>query len=202
MRMKNLQAVCAMCSLGVLGGILGGEPVNAIMVDPPPQEIQNAVQKGRDAAQQKVPPSRLFWHFGSKESFQPHGFLMTKIGGLSVLATHYALRGEEPTQEAIQRVVNEKELQVIVTVYGEFPTFARESYLIMKQGEQIINPERVRADGRAISVARQTGKPIFRAKIVASFPYGAFDPEGETVLKVFPGAGGEIEFPLELGKIP
>ena len=125
---------------------------------------------------------------------------MTKIGGLAVMASHYALRGEKPTSEAIQRVVDEQELQVIVNVFGDTPTFAKDSYLVLKQGKRIIKPERIRADGRATSVAKHTGKLAFRAKIVASFPYGTFDPEAKTMLKVFPGNGGEVTFSLNLAE--
>ncbi len=187
-----------------IGGLilLGGVPCQAIVVNPSKKDVEEAVQRGKEAAQKKIPPSQLFWHFGDQADFQPRGFLMTKIGGLAVMATHYALRGEDPTHEAIQRVVQEKELQVIVTVFGETPTFAQESYLIMEQGGRVIKPERIRADGRATSIAQYTGNLAFRAKIVASFPYPSFEPSSLTRIKVFPGAGGEVSFSIDLALVP
>lgn len=127
---------------------------------------------------------------------------MTKLGGVAVMSSHFALRGERPSPQDIERIVGEADLQVVVTVYGPSPAFARESYLLFKQGERIIKPTRIRADGRAVSVEGGMEGGTFRAKIVASFVYGSFDPQGETLISVFPGTGGEVNFLLDFSGIP
>jgi hypothetical protein len=135
-----------------------------------------------------------FWFYGE--------FLVTKISGLAVMAGHYALRGEQPTDQNIQQVLAEEALQVVVTVFGDSPGFARDSYLLMKQGQQVVKPDRIRFDARAREAGHDQGISMYRAKIVGLFSYGTFKPEAATTLLVFPGAGGEIRFELDLSTIP
>lgn len=89
-----------------------------------------------------------------------------------------------------------------MTVFGNTPGFARDSYLLLKQDDQMIKPDRIRFDARARPVGHDQGGSVFRAKIVGLFPYGTFEPESRATLLVFPGAGGEIRFDLDLSTIP
>jgi len=175
---------------------------HAILPYPDKKQIDHAVKRGIDFAQQHRPPNELYWHFGSNKKFEPRGFLVTKVSGLAVMSGHYALRGEQPTDQDIQRVLGEDGLQVVVTVFGNTPDFARDSYLLLKQDDQMIKPDRVRFDARTRSVGHDQGDSVFRAKIVGLFPYGTFEPESHATLLVFPGAGGEISFDLDLSTIP
>ena len=178
--------------------------VNAygILPHPDKKQVDQAMKRGIDFAQQHRPPNELYWHFGSTKKFEPQGFLVTKVSGLAVMSGHYALRGEQPTDQDIQRVLGEDALQVVVTVFGSTPGFARDSYLLLKQGKQIIKPDRIRFDAHARPVGHDQGDRFFRAKIVGLFPYGTFDPNSHATLLVFPGAGGEIRFDLDLSTIP
>ena len=72
----------------------------------------------------------------------------------------------------------------------------------MKQGQQIVKPDRIRFDARAREAGHDHGIPVYRAKIVGLFPYGTFEPESPTTLLVFPGVGGEIRFEVNLLAIP
>jgi len=175
---------------------------HAILPHPDKKQIDHAVKRGIDFAQQHRPPSELYWHFGSTKKFEPRGFLVTKVSGLAVMSGHYALRGEQPTDQDIQRVLGEDALQVVVTVFGNTPDFARDSYLLLKQDDHMIKPDRIRFDARARSVGHDQGDSVFRAKIVGLFPYGTFEPESHATLLVFPGVGGEISFDLDLSTIP
>jgi hypothetical protein len=174
----------------------------AILPNPEHKQVDQALKRGMDFAQQHRPPNELYWHFGSTENFEPHGFSVTKISGLAVMAGHYALRGEQPTDQDIQQVLVEDTLQVVVTVFGHSPDFAQESYLLMKQGPQVVKPNRIRFDARAREAGHVQGAPLYQAKIVGLFPYGTFKPEAPTTLLVFPGVGGEIRFELDLSTIP
>ena len=178
--------------------------VNAygILPHPDKKQVDHAVKRGIDFAQQRRPPNELYWHFGSTKKFEPQGFLVTKVSGLAVMSGHYALRGEQPTEQAIQRVLEEDALQVVVTVFGNTPGFARDSYLLLKQDHQMVKPDRIRFDARARPVGHDQGVSVFSAKIVGLFPYGTFEPESRATLLVFPGAGGEIRFDLDLSTIP
>lgn len=174
----------------------------AILADPDHVQVEHALKRGMDFAQEHRPPNELYWHFGSSKKFEPHGFLVTKISGLAVMSSHYALRGEQPTDQDIQRVVAEDALQIVVKIFGYSPDFARGSYLLIKQGEQVIKPERIRFDAQARTVGQDQKGPVYDAKIVGLFPYGSFEPESRAILLVFPGAGGEIRFDIDLSTIP
>jgi len=110
--------------------------------------------------------------------------------------------GEQPSDHDIRQVLAEDALQVVVTVFGDSPGFAQDSYLLMKQGKQVVKPNRIRFDARARAVGYDQGTPVYRAKIVGLFPYGTFKPESHATLLVFPGIGGEISFDLDLSMIP
>jgi len=174
----------------------------AILTDPDQKQVEQAVKRGIDFAQQHRPPNELYWHFGSHEQFEPHGFLVTKINGVAVLASHYGLRGEHPTEQDIQRVVSEGALQVVVTIFGDSPDFARESYLLIKQDSQVVKPERIRFDVQARVVGQDQRGAVYRAKIVGLFPYTWFEPTSPAILAVFPGSGGEITFAIDFSTIP
>lgn len=184
-------------------GLLGTSPsVEAIVSNPSPGQIQEALMRGEAIADERQPPVNLYTHFGNPEGFSPHGFLMTRLGGVAVLTGHFALRGERPSPEDIEKILAEEALQIVVTVFGDSPIFARNSYLLLKQGDTLIKPTRIRADGRAAAIGTSSNQPTFRAKIVASFPYGSFAPEAETIIAVFPGVGGEVNFLLDFSSIP
>lgn len=176
--------------------------VEAIIQDPSPLQIEEAIKRGEMLTKKRQPPVTLYTSFGDSSNFMAHGFLMTKLGGVAVMTGHFSLRGERPSQQEIERILSEEELQVVVTVFGDSPFFARNSYLLLKQGDNLITPTRIRADGRAVPVGPWDTKPVFRAKIVASFPYGSFASDAETVVSVFPGVGGEVEFVLDFSEIP
>lgn len=183
-------------------GLWEAASVSAIVHQPSPDQIQEALDKGRDGVRNHTPPNRLYWRFGSDDDFLPYGFLMTKLSGVAVLSGHFALRGKQPSSEDIQRVLHDERLQVVVMMFGETPAFAQDSYLLLKQGERVIKPDRIRFDARASMITSQEGEPRFRAKVVASFPYGIFDPEAPTTIHVFPGSGGQMSFELDFSAIP
>jgi len=184
--------------------VLVFSPVWAIVPHPSQSQILEAVDNGQEGARSRTPPNMLYWHFGvsNKDVPQAHGFLMTKLNGIAVLSSHFALRGEQPTSQDIQRVVDEDALQVVVMIFGDSPRFAMDSYLLLKQGDRLIKPDRIRFDARASLISQGQGPSMFRAKIVASFTYDAFDAEAHTTIKVFPGAGGEMTFDLDFASIP
>jgi hypothetical protein len=177
-------------------------PAMAILQNPDSHQVAQALNRGKESAREHHPPNELYWNFGSTEQFEPHGFLVTKLTALAVMSGHFALRGEQPTDQDIQRVLEEDVLQVVVKVFGHSPGFARESYLLIQQGNQLVKPDRIRFDARAQAVGHTQGRPVFRAKIVGEFSYKSLDLEGQTTLLVFPGVGGEMTFDLDFPAIP
>ncbi len=175
--------------------------VSAIEVYPTRAHIDSALEQGKIAALQRIPPDRLYAWFGSLNDLEPRGFLMTKVVGLRVMATHFSLRGERPSESEIQNILDEPSLLVSVTVFGDHPTFAVDSYILLGQEERTIKPIKMRFDGRAARTQVWPAAPRYQAKVVASFPYIEIEPRAKTRISVFPGTGGEVSFDVDFGAI-
>ena len=184
--------------------IFVSSPVWGIVLHPSESQILEAIKNGQEGARSRTPPNMLYWHFGisSEDAPHAHGFLMTKLNGIAVMSSHFALRGEGLASQDIQRILDEKSLQVVVLIFGDTPSFAKDSYLLLKQGDRLIKPDRIRFDARATLLSPIQGPPMYRAKIVASFNYDVFDVLAQTTVKVFPGTGGEVTFDLDFASIP
>src|SRR2546427_10118181 len=73
---------------------------------------------------------------------------------------------------------------------------------MLVQGDRKIMPVRIRADDTADRTSAWPKSPAYRAKVVASFTYGDFDPLAKTQLSVFPRTGGGISFDLDFAAVP
>jgi len=178
-----------------------GATVWAIDVRPTPDQIQAALDRGKDAAEQRRPPDALYERFGATDELHPSGFLVTKMASLSVMATHMALRGLEPSEADVTQVLEGNTMLISTVIFGEAPNFAVDSYMVMDQGGKMVKPVTVRFDGQANRSAAWPESPRFKAKVVASFNYADFDPLAKTTITVFPAAGGEATFTLNFSEI-
>src|SRR6185503_18425735 len=79
-------------------------PSAAIEVQPAQAQVQLALDRGKEAAAHRQAPEALYARFGNGDDLHAGGFLVTKLGALSVLATHMALRGLEPSAADIAQV--------------------------------------------------------------------------------------------------
>ncbi len=189
----------------VLGGIAAVAcfvlPSHAILVQPTQEEIRAALDRGREAAQRQNPPDVFYARFGTNDELKPSGFLVTKLGSLSVLATHMALRGLDPSEADIAQVLQAPTMLVSTVIFGNSPTFAVDSYMVLEQHGKTIKPVTVRFDAQANRSAVWPDAPRFKAKVVASFNYADFDPTAKTTITVFPATGGEVTFPVDFAAI-
>lgn len=185
-------AACLLCFVGLTA---------AVEVNPTPIQIQVALDRGKQAALQHQAPETLYTRFGGASPAQPEGFLLTKLGGLSVLAAHMALRGLEPSATDVTHVIEAPAMLVSATIVGESQGFAMNSYMVLDQGGRVIKPTTVRADGLADRHAMWPKSPKFQAKIVATFRYAEFDPKARTTITIFPAQGGEVHIPLNFADI-
>jgi len=178
----------------------------AIELQPSVEQIATALERGRAAAVTRTPPVELYSWFGPPREpaneFRPRGFLMTKLSGLAVLSAHFALRAQQPNEQEVRRIVDDMYLQVSVTLYGDRRDFAQNTFVMLVQGDRKIMPVRIRADETADRTSAWPKSPAYRAKVVASFTYGDFDPLAKTQLSVFPRTGGELSFDLDFAAIP
>jgi len=153
------------------------------------------------AAQKQSPPDTFYVRFGATDELHSNGFLITKLGGLSVLATHMALRGLEPSETDVTQVLEGQSMLVSTVIFGNVPNFAMDSYVVFDQGGKTIKPVTVRFDGVANRSAAWPESPRFKAKVIASFNYADFDPNANTTITVFPANGGETSFTVDFSGI-
>ena len=176
-------------------------PAMAIEVQPSQEQIRAALERGAEAAKQHTPPDAFYIGFGASDELHPSGFLITKLGGISVMATHMALRGLQPAEADIAQVLDGKTMLVSATIFGNVPNFAVDSYMVLDQAGKTIKPVTVRFDGQASRSAAWPEAPRFKAKVVASFAYADFDPAAPTTISIFPANGGEVTFPVDFSRI-
>jgi hypothetical protein len=184
--------------------VLSGLPylsAHAIDVNPTAEQIQTAFDQGKEAAQKRMPPDRFYVQFGASDEVHPKGFLITKIGALSVMATHMALRGLQPSEVDMAQVLEGQTMLVSTVIFGNVPNFAVDSYMVFDQGGKTIKPVTVRFDGFANRSAAWPESPRFKAKVVASFNYADFNPNAKTTITVFPANGGESSFSVDFSEI-
>ena len=174
---------------------------HAIEVNPTAQQIQTALDQGKAAAQKGRSPDSFYVRFGVADEVQPQGFLITKIGALSVMATHMALRGLQPSEANVTQVLEDNTMLISTAIFGNTLNFAVDSYLVLNQEGKTIKPVMVRFDGRANRSVVWPKSPRFKAKVVASFNYADFDPKAKTSITVYPGIGGEWSFSLDFSEI-
>jgi hypothetical protein len=176
-------------------------PSAAIEVQPAQAQVQLALDRGKEAAAHRQAPETFYARFGSSEDLHPGGFLVTKLEALSVLATHMALRGLEPSAADIAQVTEATTMLVSTVILGDSPSFAVNSYIVFDQGGRVVKPVTVRVDGQASRSSAWPNSPKFRAKVVATFSYTDFDPNAQTSIIVFPATGGEARFSVDFAEI-
>jgi hypothetical protein len=174
---------------------------HAIDVHPTAEQIQTALDQGKEAAQKQSPPDMFYIRFGATDELHSSGFLVTKLGGLSVMATHMALRGLQLSETDVTRVLEGQTMLASTVIFGNVPNFAVDSYMVFDQEGKTIKPVTVRFDGVANRSAAWPESPRFKAKVVAAFNYADFDPNAKTTITVFPSNGGESSFSLDFSQI-
>jgi len=173
----------------------------AIETQPSQHQIRAALDRGAEAAKQHQPPDTFYTRFGATDDLHASGFLITKLAALSVMATHMGLRGVEPSEADIAQTLHGTTMLVSATIFGNLPTFAVDSYMVLEQGGTTVKPVTVRFDGMASRSSAWPESPRFKAKVVASFAYADFDPAAQTTISIFPANGGEVSFPIDFSQI-
>jgi hypothetical protein len=174
---------------------------HAIEVHPSAKQIQAALKQGKEAGKERRSPDSFYVWFGVTDEVHPKGFLITKLRALSVLATHMALRGLEPSQADVTQAVEGATMLISTVILGNTPNFAVDSYMVLEQGGNMIKPVTVRFDAKADRSVVWPQSPRFKAKVVASFNYADFDPRAMTTITVYSVAGEEASFSLNFAAI-
>jgi len=181
--------------------VSGAIPAMAIESQPSPEQVQAALDAGKAAAKEGRAPDSFYVRFGASDELHPSGFLITKLGALSVMATHMALRGLQPGEAEVAQVLETKTMLVSTVIFGDAPAFAQESYMVFDQAGRTVKPVTVRFDGQANRSAAWPERPRFKAKVIASFNYSDFDSQAKTTITVFPASGVAESFVLDFAGI-
>jgi len=174
---------------------------HAFDVHPTAGQIQAALDQGKEVAEKRMSPDSFYVRFGVADEVQPKGFLITKIGALSVMAAHMALRGLEPSEADVAQVLEGKTMFISTIIFGNKPNFAVDSYMVLDQDGKTIKPVMVRFDAQADRSVVWPKSPRFKAKVVASFNYADFNPRAKTTIIVYPATGGESRFTIDFSEI-
>ena len=199
-QVHGLRSIVLSVGVVALSG-LPSMPAYAIDVQPTAEQIQAALDQGKEAAQKRSPPDTFYVRFGATDELHSSGFLITKLGGLSVMATHMALRGLQPSKTDVTQVLEGQTMLVSTVIFGNVPNFAVDSYMVFDQGGKTVKPVTVRFDGFATRSVAWPESPRFKAKVIASFNYADFDPNANTTITVFPANGGESSFSIDFSGI-
>ncbi len=197
MRTKQRTMLLCVAALSCLPHV----PAHAIDVHLTEQQIQTALDQGKEAARKGMSPDSFYVRFGVADEVQSKGFLITKIGALSVMATHMALRGLQTSEADVTQVLEGKTMLINTVIFGNKPDFAVASYMVLTQGGKTIKPVTVRFDAQADRSVVWPESPKFKAKVIASFNYADFDPKAKTTITVFPASGGESSFSMDFSGI-
>lgn len=195
------QGIMLLCVGGIALSCLPHMSAHALDVHPTAVQIQTALDQGKEVAEKRMPPDSFYVRFGVADEVQPKGFLITKIGALSVMAVHMALRGLEPSEADVAQVLEGKTMLINTVILGSTPNFAVDSYMVLDQGGKTIKPVMVRFDAQASRSVVWPKSPRFKATVVASFNYADFDPRAKTTIIVYPATGGESRFSIDFGEI-
>ena len=195
------QGSILLCVGVVALSVLPHVSAHAIDVHPTAEQIQTALDQGKEAAKKRSSPDTFYVRFGATDDLHSSGFLITKLGGLSVMAAHMALRGLQPSETDVTQVLEGQTMLVSTVIFGNVPNFAVDSYMVFDQGGTTIKPVTVRFDGLANRSSAWPESPRFKAKVVASFNYADFDPHANTTITVFPANGGESSFRIDFSGI-
>jgi hypothetical protein len=168
----------------------------AIDVHPTAKQIKTAIEQGNAAAEMRSTPESFYVWFGVSDAVTPRGFLVTKLGALSIMASHMALRGHQPSESDVRQVLESQTMLVSTVIFGNAPNFAVDSYIVLEQSGKTIKPVTVRFDAQADRSVVYPKTPRFKAKVVGSFNYADFDPLAETTITVYPATGGEASFSM------
>lgn len=168
----------------------------AIDVHPTAKQIKTAIEQGNAAAEMRTTPESFYVWFGVSDAVTPRGFLVTKLGALSVMVSHMALRGHQPSESDVRQVLESQTMLVSTVIFGNAPNFAVDSYIVLEQSGKTIKPVTVRFDAQADRSVVYPKTPRFKAKVVGSFNYADFDPLAETTITVYPATGGEASFSM------
>jgi len=162
------------------------------------EEVQEAINWGaenKDSFEVLIRP----YVFGVLEAYEESGYIGTKFYYLAFLGYLSARKYKSPERAEVQTVLSAKVLPISISTYGDKIDFAKDYHMVLKQGEKVIQPVKVKAPELAEMTARFPESPLFRATMSADFPYSEVDPKGKATIILIKD-WGESEFEVDFSR--
>lgn len=165
------------------------------------EEIQEAIDWG---AENKDSPENIdsAYRFGEWESYKECGYISTKFYRLARFSCQSARSMYKSlTKSDIKGELACNSLTIVIYTYGDKIDFAQHYYMVLKQGDKIIQPKPgdVIADDWADMTARWPKSPSYRARVMAFFRYSKINPKAKTTIILDQG-WGESKFEVDFSR--
>lgn len=161
----------------------------AVEVNPDPQAVANAIQDGKAHASQ---PANETTNTIGTPLCEGYGFLQTKLWNIREESKHNEKKMRPLKQERIESILNYPTM-LITFMYCSSDHRKTDDHLVMKQGDTVIQPEKVSVD-----LPEHLSNSQYIHTIQAHFAYGAFNPKAETTVIAIPENGKRIEYAINL----
>ena len=187
--------------LNLLSGVAAvfiwiGSSALAIEVNPTEEDISRSIEEGKKDSSRKGATTNTVGE--ASRLCNGYGFLQTKL---------WSIREASKANQKKMRPTRRKEIEdvlalptmLITFVYCSDDSRKSDDHMVIKQGEQIIQP---------VLVSNSTPEYLSGSSVVyvhtvqAHFKYTAFDPKAESILIVIPDDGKRIEYAIKLSEYP
>ena len=188
--------------VGICTGLLAGTS-DAIDVKLDDAAIRKAVEEGKQIKDVKNIQVPRFGADLSKDICGGGGEIRTKASGLQRLGALIAAdpdRAEHDkaqVEQAIQKMADAKELKIAFDFCGDTQDFAEDAQATLEQDGGMIKGE----TGKPDKAKKNAEGPAYRGKIVASFPYGSFNPTAPTKITLYPKVGEAMSWDVDFSKV-
>lgn len=173
-------------------------PALAIEVNPTKEQIEEAIQAGKDAAENPDAQTKFEKHIGN---YEPCGIVIinTKLSGeLGIYKkSKDAARLFKPIPNH-DHILQEQAMTIGFGLCNPYKYDLEDIHIVIKQGSRVIQPVLKLGDG----IVREGTLPAKGWGVFAVFPYGSFDPKAVTTIIIIPPTGKRIEHTVDLLQIP
>jgi hypothetical protein len=192
----------AVAAVGLL--CLTSASSSAIVADLNSAAVKQAIEDGKKMSDEdlKTIPTRFGANLkedlcGGGGEIRTKTVTLNRLGGAIARNPEQAEQDKAKIDEQIQKVLDSKVLKIAFDFCGDTADFAEGSSATLEQGGKMSKGEMAKPDR-----AKKNEKgPAFRGKIVASFPYGSFDPNAVTKITLFPPVGDAMSWEVDFSKI-
>lgn len=140
------------------------------------------------------------YRFGGSADYDEHGVIITKFSALVTQSWQAARKYQTIKNTDIDEILRTPTFNVILFTYLGRPGLGKDSHIVLKQGDKIIQP-------RKIEVAHEQQKPdtdytvpIWEICVAAYFAYSDIDPKAKTTIIFVLPTYDEVTFEVDFSR--